>query len=108
MKVIDLLNKIANGEIKEIQRFIFEGKCYNQCSNIEKFSMFKTYYYVNGKETEYTTLGNIFDIENLNTLIVIEEDKKIKKLDEYEYDTANEILIIRKINEIIDYLEENK
>ena len=90
MKVIDLLNKIANGEIKE--GIMFQ--------------------YNNGYEG-YANVNTLFDRftinkENLNTEIeIIEEDKKIKKLDEYEYDTANEILIIRKINEIIDYLEEN-
>ena len=91
MKVIELLTKIANGEIKE--GIMFQ--------------------YNNGYE-EYANVNTLFDRftinkENLNTEIeIIEEDKKIKKLDEYEYDTANEILIIRKINEIIDYLEENK
>ena len=44
---------------------------------------------------------------NLNQEVeILEEEKKIpEKLDEYEYDTANEILIIRKINEIIDCLD---
>ena len=90
MTVIQLLNKIAKGETK-------------------KEIMFQ---YNNGYE-EYANINTLFDRftinkENLNTEIeIIEEDKKIKKLDEYEYDTANEILIIRKINEIIDYLEEN-
>ena len=69
--------------------------------------------YNNGYE-EYANVNTLFDRftinkENLNTEIeIIEEDKKIKKLDEYEYDTANEILIIRKINEIIDYLDKGE
>ena len=91
MKVIELLTKIANGEIKE--GIMFQ--------------------YNNGYE-EYANVNTLFDRftinkENLNTEIeIIEEDKKIKKLDEYEYDTANEILIIRKINEIIDYLDKGE
>jgi len=100
MKVIDLLNKIANGEIKE--KIMFQ--------------------YNNGYE-EYANINTLFDRftineENLNTEIeIIEEDKKIEKL-ENKIDTTFENYnfsermrlteIVNKINEIIDYLEENK
>ena len=98
MKVIELLTKIANGEIKE--GIMFQ--------------------YNNGYE-EYANVNTLFDRftinkENLNTEIeIIEEDKKIEKLcqtlnrldigdDYYRYIMENRF----KINEIIDYLEENK
>ena len=102
MKVIDLLNKIANG--KEVPKKVYVG----------------SYYFEYEENGEYINTENsndlLFDFDSyypLETCLnqeveIIEEDKKIKKLDEYEYDTTNEILIIRKINEIIDYLEENK
>ena len=103
IKVIDLLNKIANGE--EVPKKIkYKDKIYKAEFNA---SSGKSYYCDN---EDITLLLEVIDsVVQLNDEIeIIEEDKKIKKLDEYEYDTANEILIIRKINEIIDYLEENK
>ena len=96
MKVIDLLNKIANGEESDtITEFEFNKIIWN---------FFKL------QDSEYCIDEWLLNQEIVITKHkeIIEEDKKIKKLDEYEYDTANEILIIRKINEIIDYLEENK
>ena len=40
MKIIDLLNKIANGEIKEISKFIYKGDLYeiygNEVDTIKK------------------------------------------------------------------------
>ncbi len=100
MKVIDLLNKIANGETKE--EIMFQ--------------------YNNGYE-EYANINTLFDRytineENLNTEIeIIEEDKKIEKLEnkidttfeKYNYSERMRLTeMVNKINEIIDYLEENK
>lgn len=111
MKVIDLLNKIANGEevpkkIKfEDEVFEFENGMYMSETNdyLEDY-------------TDYTMLNNEVEI--------IEENKKIEKL--YIRDRANDILIGKsekicyateslvnkeialKINEIIDYLEEKE
>lgn len=107
MKVIDLLNKIANGETKE--EIMFQ--------------------YNNGYE-EYANINTLFDRftinkENLNTEIeIIEENKKIEKIDMFDYFTGYDFdntsidlrkhlevnfqILNDKINEIIDYLEENK
>jgi hypothetical protein len=118
MKVIDLLNKIANGETKE--EIMFQ--------------------YNNGYK-EYANINTLFDRftineENLNTEIeTIEEDKpktlndiresydlprikdkKIEKipntyLDKEMYSKYWDIdtkILQEKINEIIDYIEENK
>ena len=88
MKVIDLLNKIANGEI-------------NEDIKIE---------YQNGLSCEYCTIREFFDRyiidkENLNLDIALEdtpkEDKKIKKLN-IKLFNANYIELVDKINEIID------
>ena len=98
MKVIDLLNKIANGETKE--EIIFQ--------------------YNNGYK-EYANINTLFDRftineENLNIEIeIIEEDKKIEKLDlildeQFSNDELQAYIkeTQEKVNEIIDYLEENK
>ena len=90
MKIIDLLNKIANGEevpekVVDITRGIF-------IESTEEYDLYNKLY----EEDIYIN----------DEIEILGEGKKIpEKLDEYEYDTANEILIIRKINEIIDYLK---
>lgn len=107
MKVIELLTKIANGEIKE--EIMFQ--------------------YNNGYE-EYANVNTLFDRftinkENLNTEIeIIEEDKKIDKIKsmntdckhknwEFEELSKEEITLDiqtlkNKINEIIDYLDKGE
>jgi hypothetical protein len=107
MKVIDLLNKIANGETKE--EIMFQ--------------------YNNGYE-EYANINTLFDRftinkENLNTEIeIIEEDKKIEKIDMFDYFTGydfdNTSIDLRKhleinfqilnikINEIIEHLNKGE
>ena len=111
MKVIDLLNKIANGDISEDTLIEFDNGYKDYCSIRVFFDRY------------------IMDRENLNTKIeIIEEDKKIEKitllgeeiklgsLSNWLKDkTINEEKIAScieanaiKINEIIDYLEENK
>ena len=95
MKVIDLLNKIANEEevpkkIKfKAEVFEFENGMYMTETNdyLEDY-------------TDYTMLNNEVEI--------IEEDKKIEKLDIDLYCTEGGIRTAKKINEIIDYLEEKK
>lgn len=94
MKVIDLLNKIANGEIKE--EIMFQ--------------------YNNGYE-EYANINTLFDRftinkENLNIEIeTTEEDKKIDRIENHFYHEEqvdkNEILK-NKINEIIDKLNKGE
>lgn len=114
MKVIDLLNKIANGE--EVPKKIKYDE--------------KIYYLDDGNYRAYNKYGyqmelmlyNPFHILN-DEVEVIEEDKKIEKLehmnsrsylenrDEYlsTRDIALDIETLRNwINKIIDYLEENK
>lgn len=117
MKIIDLLNKIANGE--EIPETIYR---------------FGEPYYFNEERRTYcdkhdTELGHIVAIDMiLNEEVEIIEDKKIEKLDFYEVNgggdefdkfylknngqdiflcTDNddfEIIVLKKINEIIEEL----
>ena len=115
MKVIDLLNKIANGE--EVPRKIksYQGQIY--------------LYEDDGEYVCLETQDLLFDFPGFRQLgdylndevEIIEEDKKIEKMiplnnvsgasDLVALSTMqweNNLKIERKINEIIDYLEENK
>ena len=117
MKVIELLNKIANGEESDtITEFEFDKRIWN---------FFKL------QDSEYCLDGWLLNQEIVITKHkeIIEEDKKIEKLEKLEtYDivgnifledccfkyipidkeklTANEQVFVNKINEIIDKLEE--
>ena len=107
MKVIDLLNKIANGEISEDTLIEFDNGYKDYCSVRVFFDRY------------------IMDRENLNCEVELLENKKIRKLDFIEENTfskrqngmtsedrrlldSNFKELEIKINEIIDYLEENK
>ena len=98
MKIIDLLNKIANGEIDKNNKYQFS-------------------------EDDYCTINDFFaryivDEENLN-LEILEKEKKIpEKLKYYdindfkndlgglrEYTTISFVDVFDKINEICDYLK---
>ena len=108
MKVIDLLNKIANGEEVpgKIQVysdiFVFENS-----NNIYEH------------EETRTNLLSIYNGNILNYKVeIIEEDKKIEKLDTSKYFyvgpyTENQpkrydIDVFNKINEIIDYINKEE
>ena len=119
LRVIDLLNKIANGE-EVPKRVLYNEETY---SYVERNRLFAKYikepfnaripYYL------FTDVKNIYD-----EVEIIEEDKKIEKLETYkeiddeehyanilkvskngEYE-INEALsvVVDKINEIIDYI----
>ena len=101
MKVIDIMLKVANKEIF-------------------KFRINDINYYVDKSnyicEEDGTKVEWYIDDEWLNmNAEIIEEDKKIKKLDLDKEEslkavikTAQDYVLANKINEIIDYLEENK
>ena len=105
MKVIDLLNKIANGE--EVPKLI------RYSNTTFKYSfMFTNYLNV---EDVYDVLFDDIVTHFLNDEIeIIEEPKKIEKIsleiDKFEdsyYDTAL-IKIAGKLDEIIDYINEGE
>lgn len=96
MKIIELLNKIANGEEvpKKIkyydEEFVFTG--YDSAS--------KNY---NG---ELNDLFEVLDGSVLNdTIEILEEEKKIPEKIYYHGDDAEKRIIIGKLDEIIDYLK---
>lgn len=122
MKVIDLLNKIANGEelpkrirIRGVYSPDFDEN--NKPIDIEDITIWelktdyrdcKDYYSKDDKDMFQTFLINRILNDEVE---IIEEDKKIKKLREplLQEETLNYVKLLKsKINEIIDYLEENK
>lgn len=108
MKVIDLLNKIANGEQPKKIKYdddIYEFDCYEG-----------SWGYVNKEYSRYKCFANEIDCdlqEQLNDEIeIIEEDKKIEKL-VFNKDQDGDILVngvslIEKVNEIIDKVNKEK
>jgi len=95
MKIIDLLNKIANGE--EAPKTIkYRGLIFDY-DDIDYYN---------------TDLGYLFEkyavLEILNDEVeIIEEDKKIENLYYRGEDNTDKLIMIRdKINEIIDYIQE--
>ena len=113
MKIIDLLNKIANGKdiphfrVCEIEYFLNDRRCLREKEEDRP-----------SEDTRW-----FIDEDWLNKEVeIIEEDKKIKKLkpellklreeDEHweyvDYLRINVHFLAEKVNEIIDYLMENK
>ena len=93
IKIIDLLNKIANGE--ELPEEIrFEGKIFEK--------QYETSFYCTG----FGIFEEAFVLEDLNKEVeIIEEDKEIEKIgNDYYHKTQPEQnqIFQRKINEIID------
>lgn len=125
MKVIGLLNKIANGEDMPKEIISRDSLGQKEKYTYNGFWYIHTFENPDGEEDYYFMKR---DIHNLNDEVeIIEEDKKIEKVPIYvlcDYDFKNKddnnnlvaTNIIDKafeeyaykINEIIDYLEENK
>jgi hypothetical protein len=101
MKIIDLINKIANEE--EIPKFWWNG-CIHEVEKeygTNKYSIFDTYC------KKYKRI----ELEDLNDEIkFLEEEKKIPeklnlKLDDWTTPTQCDIELSKKIDEIINYLD---
>ena len=104
IKVIDLLNKIANDE-EVPNKIIYNGSCYYNVGNKEQA------YYENDEVDDNLFLYAIYNEKHLNDEVEIieddEEDKGIKKINKGKFygnrfpDEWEEHLI-NKIDEIID------
>lgn len=119
MKVIDLLNKIANGE--EVPKIIKydETIYYFRNYDYKEYNIEKSYC-----DEQTSWIEDKFDFYKINDEVeIIEEDKKIRKLDFIEENTfskrqngmtsedrrlldSNFIEIGNKLNEIIDKINE--
>ena len=94
MKIIDILNKMANGELEDGFKFNF-GDTYTYNKNTDSI-----------KDKEGIAIGNIYCIENILDckVEVIEEKKKIEELHEYKnigYSECDIKTNREKINEVI-------
>ena len=107
MKIIDLLNKIANGE--EVPKKIKIG--YDVLIHNEKYNLFlQDYYYMTDEEN---ATWKIWAYRLNDEVEILEEEKKMPEKIEFLIDTEgirdfriispDEIAI--KVNEIIDYLD---
>ena len=121
MKIIDLLNKIANGE--EVPKWVVYDK--KEYTYMEEYKDYVHTVYNNG--TMLFLLSEIFNKNGIDIVLnqeldFIEEDKKIEKLElvddgntitlfskndeEWTILDNVDVLICDKINEIIDKLNE--
>lgn len=100
IKIIELLNKIANDEDVP-QEIRYNGDKYSK-----KYDKIENCYYYDGL---YNTLSNIIylDSSGLNDEIEIigDDEKKIEKIGKGHYIDDEEVL--EKIDEIIDYINNN-
>ena len=108
MKVIDLLNKIANNEITELHKFKWGEKIWEEYSKFEEINNDKSYQEHRKNGTTFMRFENVCDTRHFNDEIEIieEKPKKIEKLTYIEF--ADKVAISNKINEIIDYLLEKE
>ena len=101
MKIIDLLNKIANGEEVPKEIKVNDNIYHYDETDCNEFYRYRTM--TNELLTDYADLNDYVKI--------IEEDKKIKYLHFHDLTepTENEKILISKFNEIIAYInkEEN-
>ena len=111
IKVIDLLNKIANDE-EVPNKIIYNGSCYYNVGNKEQA------YYENDEVDDNLFLYAIYNEKHLNDEVEIiedvEEDKKIEKLNisylslddsvlsQINTIHCNTVTMEEKINELID------
>ena len=133
MKVIDLLNKIANRE--ELPHKIRIKNDILVCNKDYHLPCLQDYYYMDNEEDatwaiwyydlndeveiieeeprDIEVCGSLFTRSEYNRLAGIKEDKKIpEKIDEEFFEAISssyrERIMKDKINEIIDYLEEKE
>ena len=103
MKVIDLLNKIANGDIPKKIKF-GKGQFHwnKEIRNYEDDNL--KYAYINWDIVATSKLNDEVEI--------IEEDKKIEKIDVNHLQTVKKCnrakILGKKINEIIDHINKEK
>lgn len=118
MKVIDLLNKIANGEITELHKFKWNERIWEEYSKFEEINNEKSYQEHRKNGASFMRFENICDARRFNDEVeIIEEDKDIKPIivwykfdgknnDEITYHMCTELK--DKINELIDAVNELK
>jgi len=100
IKIIELLNKIANGEDVP-QEIKYEEEIYYYDESITDYRCGEIGYYLFDKGFEDDTRTFLKD-----EIEIIEDDKKIEKIGKGHYIEDEEVL--EKIDEIIDYINKEK
>ena len=97
IKIVDLLNKIANGE--EVPEKIMYDRCLYTCDKITR-----TYY-----DEENNTLWESYNFRILTDEVeIIEDSKKIEKLKAKYTSQVGKLELANKINELIDEINNLK
>ncbi len=113
IKIIDLLVKIAQRE-KVPKKIKYKNKIYERYQNITTNNL---YYYQVPNKNDFLIYQLEAAIDLLDEVEIIEEDKKIEKLDDnFSYRlnmkdilwNDNEVIIVNKINELIDEINNLK
>ena len=110
MKVIDLLNKIANEEVEPNIFIKYRNKIYQYTCTFHDFEDKEGDYLFDklGREginfLKYPSTLNeeIKIVKGYDEVEIMEEDKKIEKLNNEVFEEP--FVVINKINEIIDYI----
>lgn len=113
MKIIDLLNKIANGE--EVPKKIkYKNKIYERYQNITTNNL---YYYQVPNKNDFLIYQLESAIDLLDEVEILEEPKKIEKIarcDSFKVSgelykpTENQEILRIKVNELIDEINNLK
>lgn len=88
MKVIDLLNKIANNEITELHKFKWDEKIWEEYSKFEEINNDKSYQEHRKNGATFMRFESICDTRHFNEEIEIIEEKP-KKIEEFGYCCVN-------------------
>jgi hypothetical protein len=91
MKVIDLLNKIANNEITELHKFKWNEGIWEEYSKFEEINNDKSYQEHRENGTSFMRFENICDTRHFNDEIEIIEEKP-KKIEKIELDSEENII----------------
>lgn len=101
MKIIDLIQKIANGE--EVPKKI---KYHNDIHILQKSNSTKPLNFYYCKESHCHLFGTFYNYDLNDEVEIIEVPKKIPKKLKCKYTSQiGKIELAKTINEIIDYLE---
>ena len=101
MKVIDLLNKIANKELKDETKIIYDGDYFKYWKKNNTFDRYTNSFF---ETVEYYN-DDLFTMNNLNDEVEIINDEEDNFTGWKVYKYGKEVCSI-KVNEIIDKLNE--
>lgn len=90
MKVIDLLNKIAKGEITELHKFKWNERVWEEYSKFEEINNDKSYQEHRKNGTSFMRFENICDARHFNDEVEIIEEDTFEDIEEINLGILNE------------------